>query len=291
MNEYIGIDIGGTNIRIGVVDKNNKIVYLKKERTLENVNNVDDLYNKIKNMIKEIQNHDKCKAVGIGVPGAVDNGKILTARNLEYLIGFPLKEKLEEELKLKVYIENDAKIAALGEAINGIGKNNNIVCYVTISTGLGGGVVINNEIYHGSNNIGGYFSRMILDGENISEHLISGTALVNKAQKIINTNVTSTKEVFTLASNNNPFAIEIIKDFKKYLTVLLLNISITINPDIIILGGGVTKSKEYFLDDVKKEFYSKAQQLAKSTKIEVATLEEPGVIGAAILAKQKDNKI
>jgi glucokinase len=285
MIKYIGIDIGGTNIRVGGIDENNDIIFLSKEKTLENVSNSEDLYNKT-----NVPDYYNCEKIGIGVPGAIDENteKILTGRNLEYLIGYPLKERLEEDLGIKVFIENDAKVAALGEALIGAGKDENIVCYITISTGLGGGVVVNKEIYHGANNLGGYFSRMILDGEKISEYIISGTAIINKAKELIDSNIDNTKDVFDLASNGNVNAQKIIEDFKKYLTVLLLNVSVTINPDIIVIGGGVMKSKEYFLDDVKEMFKEKSHMLAKNTKIEIATLNEPGVIGAALLAKTKN---
>lgn len=288
MKNFIGIDIGGTNIRICSIDKKENITFMYKEKAMENVNSSEDLYNKIKNMIEKVPNYRKCGAIGIGVPGAIDlnTKKILTARNLELLINYPLVEKLEKDFKVKVYIENDAKVAAFGEAIKGAGKDRKSVCYITISTGLGGGVVINKKIYHGSNNVAGYFSRVILDGENMSEHLISGTALIKKARECISSNIQSTKEVFEL-SKNNESAKKIVEDFKKYLTILLLDISVTINPDMIILGGGVTKSKEYFLEDVKYAFYSKAQRLAQKTEIEIAKLDEPGVIGAALMWKRK----
>lgn len=288
MTEFIGIDIGGTNIRIGKVDETGNITYLHKEKTLENVNSQEELYLKILNIIKNVPDNENANAIGIGVPGAISNDlEIKTARNIEYLKDFPLVKRLENDLKKKAYIENDAKVAALGEAILGAGKGKNIVCYITISTGLGGGIVIDNKIYHGANNIGGYFSRMILDGKNISEHLISGTALINKGKEFINKDISSTQEIFELAINKNEVAMNIVEEFKKYLTVLLLNISITINPDIIVLGGGVMKSKEYFLEEVKEQYYNKAHTFAKSTEIKEAMLDEPGVIGAGLMCKDK----
>ncbi len=293
MIDYIGIDIGGTNIRIGAINENDDLVFEYKESTFENVTNSEDLYNKIIKLIKMVPNYESIKAIGIGAPGSVDRklGQIITSKNITFLKNLPLVEKLNKNLNKPIFLENDARVATFAEAICGKGKDKNIVCYITISTGLGGGLVINKEIYNGSNNLGAYFARMILDGEHTSHSLISGTALLEQAREKINKNIKSTLEVFDLEKDNNPIAKEIIKNFKRNLTVLLLNISSTINPDIIILGGGVLKSKDSFLLDVINSFKEKAHPLAKNTIIETTKFEEPGIIGASILAKYEYNKL
>ena len=285
MIEYVGIDIGGTNIRVAGIDKNNNIVSFNSVRTLENVRSSEDLYFKIKELIERITSFQKIKGIGIGCPGAIDEkGNITTCRNVEYLKDYPLVDRLEKDFKVKVKIENDARIAAYAESLEGAGKDFNNVCYITISTGLGGGVVIDKKIYQGGRNIGGYFSRMILDGENIAEHLISGTALINRAKDKTKQNIVIAQEVFTLAQNNKE-AEEIVIEFKRNLVNLLLNISITLSPEIIVVGGGVMKGKKYFFNDVKKEFKQKAHGFAKDTKIVEAKLKEPGVLGAALYVK------
>lgn len=292
MSNYIGIDIGGTNIRVGLIDENNNLICTYKEPTLKEVTKVEELYQKIRNLIKKLPNYQTAKAIGIGAPGYIDvvAGEIKTATNLKMLAGFPLRERLKKDFEKAIYIDNDARVATLGEAITGAGKGKKIVCYVTISTGLGGGVVIENNIYHGSGNLGGYFGSLILNGEATSEALISGTGLIKQAKELIDNNIQSAVEIFALANNGNVLAKEIVEKFKRNLAVLLLNISYTINPNIIVLGGGVLKSKEYFLEDVVKEFRLKAKDTAKDTIIETALLEEPGVIGAALLAKVKEEK-
>ena len=292
MIEYIGIDIGGTNIRIGAINQNDELVFEYKEPTFENVISSEDLYNKIIKLIKMVPNYENSKAIGIGAPGSVDKklGQIITS-NVTILNNFPLVENLNKDLNKPIFLENDARVATFAEAISGKGKDKNIVCYITISTGLGGGLVINKEIYNGSNNLGAYFARMILDGEHTSHNLISGTALLKQSREKINKNMKNTLEVFELEKNNNPIAKEIISNFKRNLTVLLLNISATFNPDIIILGGGVLKSKDSFLSDVINSFKEKAHPLAKNTIIDTTTFEEPGIIGASMLAKYKYNKL
>lgn len=155
MIEYIGIDIGGTNIRIGAINQNDELVFEYKEPTFENVISSEDLYNKIIKLIKMVPNYENSKAIGIGAPGSVDKklGQIITSKNVTILKNFPLVENLNKDLNKPIFLENDARVATFAEAISGKGKDKNIVCYITISTGLGGGLVINKEIYNGSNNL------------------------------------------------------------------------------------------------------------------------------------------
>lgn len=287
MIEYVGIDIGGTNIRVAGIDKNNNVVSFNSVKTMENVNSAEDLYYKIKELIERITSFQKIKGIGIGCPGAIDeNGNITTCRNVPYLKEYPLVERLKKDFGVKVKIENDARIAAYAESLEGAGKEYSNVCYITISTGLGGGVVIDKKIYKGGRNIGGYFSRMILDGQNIAENLVSGTAIINKTKEKTKQNIVIAQEVFSLAQKNKD-AQKIVDEFKKNLVNLLLNISITISPEIIVIGGGVMKGKKYFFNDVKKDFKEKAHNFAKNTKIVEAKLKEPGVIGAALYVKNE----
>lgn len=292
MVEYIGIDIGGTNIRIGTMDEKKNVNLEYKELTLKNVKTSEDLYKKIRNLILKIPNYNNVKAIGIGVPGSIDieSNKIITCRNLRVLKDYPIVQNLYKDFNIPIYIENDARVAALAEAIKGKGKDKRIVVYITISTGLGGGLIIDKDIYKGANGLGTYLSRMILDGQNISEELISGTALIKQAKREISENINNASEVFELEKNNNLKAKEIIERFKRNLTILLLNISVRINPDIIILGGGVVKSKDRFLDDVIRAFRKEAHSAVTDTIIDIAEFKEPGIVGAALLAKNELNK-
>lgn len=137
MSNYIGIDIGGTNIRVGAIDENNDLTFMYKETTLDKVNNEEDLYIKIKKLIKRVPNYESVKAIGIGFPGCINQEEIVSSNNLGILIGFPLIKRLSKDFNKNVYIDNDARVAALSEAVIGAGVGKKIVCYVTISTGLG----------------------------------------------------------------------------------------------------------------------------------------------------------
>lgn len=289
MVEYIGIDMGGTNIKVGAIDRNEKLIFEYKEPTFKDVKYADDLYEKIVNLIKMVPDFNRAKAIGVGIPGSIDlkTGKLTTLRNISMLKDYPFREKLADEFDAPIYFENDARIAALAEALKGKGRGKKIVCYITISTGLGGGVVINNQIYTGSSNLGGYFSRVILDGEDTSDSLISSSALCRQAREKISENIKSTQELFELEEKGNIEAKQIVDKFKKNLVVLLLNISSIINPDIIIIGGGVINAKDRFLQDVINDFRIKAHPLVKDTIIDTVLFEEPGILGAALLAKEK----
>lgn len=137
MSNYIGIDIGGTNIRVGLIDENNNLTFMHKENTFDAVNNKEDLYVKIRNLINKVPNYERAKAIGIGFPGCISQGKIVSSNNLGILIDFPLAERLSKDFNKNVYIDNDARVAALAETVIGAGIDKKIVCYVTISTGLG----------------------------------------------------------------------------------------------------------------------------------------------------------
>ena len=285
--EYIGIDIGGTNIRIGGINNKEELIFEYQENTLENVITSEDLYLKIKKLIKMVPNYKDCKAIGIGAPGSVSKelGQVTISRNLSILNNFPLVERLTQDFNKPIFLENDAVVAAFAEASKGKGKNKKIVCYITISTGVGGSIIIDKNIYSGSNNLGIFFSRIILDGKNNSNSLISGKALLKQANEKLDKKIKNASKLFELEEINNLIAEEIIKKFKNNLTTLLLNISAIINPDIIILGGGVMKSKDKFLPEVIENFKNKAHPLAKDLIIETVQFKEPGIIGAALLAK------
>ena len=286
MEKYIGLDIGGTNIRVGMLDENNELVYQDKYEN-QYGNDIKSLMSKIISSIENIDGYDDASSIGLSVAGSVDilGNKVITSKNVSALINYPIKDVLNKIFNKPIYMENDAKVAAYGEALQGFGKKYKTVCYITISTGLGGGLVIDKQIYRGANNFGSYIPRIYLDGYNTADNLLSSRVLLQQAQEKISNNIDSTKDLFDLYAEGNPKAVEIIESFKHYLTILLLNISATFNPDVIILGGGVVKSKDLFLKDVLTEYYHMVHPLAKYTIVTTQSLEEPGLIGACLLGK------
>ena len=287
MAKYVGVDIGGTNLRVCQMDDDETLEYINTSDYSHD--NAYDLLTHVANMIERVPDFDKTSGIGISIAGSVDNisKKVVTSKNLSYLVNYPIVDTFYKIYNKPVCMENDAKLAAYGEALKGAGQKYDKVCYVTISTGLGGGLILDKKIYQGANNLGGYISRFYLDGEHTADDILSGRVLLMKARERIDNNIDSNKDLFELYSMGNPEAINIINDFKHYLVILLLNITAAYNPDIIILGGGLMKSKELFLKDVVTDYYHKVHPLAKHTIVTTKGLEEPGLVGACLLNKSR----
>ena len=287
MIQYLGLDVGGTSIRAGGMDELGRIVAETKVPTYEHVTTGQDLIDKIAALIRAIPGWEAAKAIGIGVPGAVDlaSNRVTVADNLTLLNGLPLAQTLEPALGKPILLENDARVAALAEAVSGAGAGRETVCYMTISTGLGGGMVRKGRIYHGSSNMGSYLCRMILDGEHNCENLLSGTALRRQLSDRLGRPVDTAGEVFDLAAAGDRAAGDIVDTFKRNLAVLFMNLAVTFNPDIIVAGGGVMQAADRFWEDAVDRFRAMAHPQLRDTAFARAAHREPGLLGACLLAK------
>lgn len=288
MIQYIGLDVGGTSIRVGGMDETGRIIAQRKVPTYENVSSGEDLIEKLAGLIRAVPGWESALAVGIGIPGAVDpeTRMVTVADNLTLLNALPLVQRLEPALGKPVVMENDARAAALAEAVSGAGAGKETVCYMTISTGLGGGMVRGGQIYHGSSNMGAYLCRMILDGRNNCENLLSGTALRRRLSEKLGRPVDNAGEVFELAAAGHPAAGEIAESFKANLAVLFLNLAVTFNPDVIVAGGGVMQAADLFWEDAVARFRALAHPQLRDTAFARAVHREPGLLGACLLAGQ-----
>ena len=287
MTEYIGVDLGGTSVRVGGTDETGAVFFQKKVPTYEDVTTGEDLIRKLDGLIRSVPGWEQAKAIGIGVPGAVDLGtnRVTVADNLTLLNGLPLAQELERSLGKPVLLENDARVAALAEAVSGAGQGKRTVCYMTISTGLGGAMVQDGRIYHGSTNMGSYLCRMILDGEHNCENLLSGTALRRQLSERLGRPVENAGEIFELEAAGDPAAKEIAETFRRNLAVLFMNLAVTFNPDIIVAGGGVMQAADRFWDDAVARFRAMAHPQLQGTAFARAVHAEPGLLGACLLAK------
>ena len=192
MKYSIGVDIGGTNIRLAVVDEEGNIISVNKQRT-KKMSKPSDLVDQIVELYESVNASSyNVEGMGVGVPGPVkqSTGYVHVLSNIG-LSGFNLKDMLEERLNIKVVVGNDAKVAALAEARLGAGKGEHVVQYVTISTGIGGGLVIDGNLYYSSNGFSQEIGNMnlIKNGRQPNpsmnpgclEGQCSGTALVSIA--------------------------------------------------------------------------------------------------------------
>ena len=314
MKYYIGIDLGGTNIAAGLVNENKEIVEsgsvkTLSKRPLEEI--VDDMAEVAKSVAKKAQvSMDEIEWVGVGAPGTVisETGVIDYSNNLDWY-NVPLKDMLEERLGKKVFIANDANAAAYGEYLAGAAKDADSSVMVTLGTGVGGGVVINNKIYTGFNDAGAELghSVIILDGRDCTcgrkgclEAYASATGLIATTKEYMEKNKNSImwdlvhgdiskvsgRTAFDGMRKGDNTAAEVVNTFVKQLACGITNIINTFQPDILCIGGGISHEKEYLINPlkeiVKKEVYSRNSK--KNTEITVAALgNDAGIIGAACL--------
>lgn len=315
----IGIDVGGTNIAMGVVDESYKIIEKKSIKTSES-SKPQEMIQAIAEGIweliaglseaagntseKNIQSCDLIEAIGIGVPGTaeLDTGKILYANNLGFEdVPFltELKKALGPELAEKTYFENDANAAAIGEYITG-GYDVPVFVMVTLGTGIGGGMIINGKLIRGCNYAAAEFGHMSIniDGcdcncgrKGCFEDYASATALVEQAKEAMKVDDLDGEKFFGAVKAGDKVAQEVLESYCNYLAEGLTNLINILQPDVIVLSGGITRAADLFLDKVKekvaRDIYSRASKV--NTKIALARgisdSGDVGIIGAALVDK------
>ena len=294
MNKIIGVDLGGTNIRVGLLTEEGTILEEYREKTEAHLGN-EQIVEKITSMIKKLKEYKDAKGIGIGSPGFIDTkeGVVLSASNIGFE-NFPLKEELQKHFDLPIVIANDANVAALAEAIVGVGKGKNIVQYITISTGVGGGLIVNGQIVNGCNGCAGEIGNLIITNESFNHPILndgslelcaSGTAVVEQARKKFN-NINHAGDLFKLAKDGNLEAKEIYDKFLDSIAKSMSYIAHIVDPDIFIIGGGVSNSFELFAKDLEERYKKYIYNvMKKNVNIQKAKLNDPGIIGAAMLLK------
>ena len=296
MKYSVAIDIGGTNTRVALADEELNIIERKQFAT--DSENPDVTLGKIAEVIKSFD----CDIVGAGMscPGPLDliNGKILTPPNLKgQWHNLKVAEELSKLINKPVYLENDANLAGLAEAVVGEGKDYNYVQFFTVSTGLGAGFVINKEIYHGAHGFGNEVANCVMmkDGPSHGsiipggiEAISSGTAITSRAVKA-GLDVKHAGEVNDLAKAGNEVAKQIMDDAKEYLANFIGVVYGYADPEIVILGGSVALKIDGFVEEVEALAKERVYEIMNPyVKVRKSTLnEDSGLIGAAYLAFSK----
>lgn len=293
MKYAIAIDIGGTNTRVALIDEKYNIE--ERVQFSTDAENPNTTLFKIK---EAILNFDKdIVGVGMSCPGPLDliEGKILTTPNLHgKWHGLCVTKELENLIHKPVYLENDANLAALAEAVIGEGKDYNIVQYLTVSTGLGAGLVINKKIFQGAHGFANEVANTCMENNGPShgsiypggiEALSSGTAIEQRALKA-GLNVKHAGEVNDLANAGNEEAKLIMDEAKLYLANFIAGIQAYIDPEIVILGGSVALKIPGFVEEVEELVKTKVYPVVVPyIKVRKSTLnEDSGLLGAACLA-------
>lgn len=313
---YIGIDLGGTKIAGGLVDDDGIIIKknsvpTRSERGSDAV--IEDIYNLIENLI-ENQLQSTIKGIGIGIPGIADprTGEVIVCVNLNWY-NVPLKEKLSDKIALPIYIDNDATVAGVAEFTVGQKGQYKDAVMLTLGTGVGGGVMIDGKVVSGHHGIGSELGHMII-GESLYtcncgrngclETFASSTAIIHYAKYLLQNGTKSLimdyvdgdlsmidgEVIFKAAQNGDEVASAIVNRMVKYLSIGIMNIVSTIDPEIVVLGGGLSHAGDFLIKKVNAKLetlkYFKAIECAK---VEISKLKnDAGIIGAAMYAKIHD---
>jgi glucokinase len=313
-NIYIGVDLGGTSIKVGICDENGKLLH-QKEGPTDAEGGPEVVINHIAEYVRELvasstYHWDQVAGIGAGIAGFLDIGEgvVKLSGNLGWH-NVPVKKMLEERLGKTVKIDNDANVAALGEAWGGAGAGiPNLVCY-TLGTGVGGGIIINSKIYQGFSGVAGELGHISIvpDLEAILcscgqmgclETVSSATGIIRMAKDAVErgdktslslVETIDAKEVFDAAKAGDEAALRIVNRAAFYLGKSMATLAVVLNPQRYILGGGVSKAGEILFKPVREIFKKYTPGPAQEgVDIVPATLgNDAGVIGAAGLNLHK----
>ena len=311
----IGVDIGGTNFVVGLVDDNFKLVDKvdcpanSQRPDAELVADIIMLCKKV--MEKNNLTEKDIKSIGIGIPGChnPETGVVLYCANINFH-NTPIADMIRKEIDIPVYLGNDADCAALGEAYAGATKEVNDSIMITIGTGIGGGIIINKKIYNGFNHMGGELGHIVIvsGGEKCGcgrngcwEAYGSATALIRQTKAAIEANPESElaklvdgdlskvngKTAFDAMRAGCPVGTAVVEKFVEYFSTGITNIINIFQPEKLVIGGGVSKEGKTLTDMimkyVSKERYGENSGLPLTTLCTAALGNDAGIIGAAAL--------
>lgn len=313
MKYYLGVDLGGTNIKAGITDEKGNMILkssIKTDAEGDFRRIADQMVGLCRELVEKANiSMDDIQSVGVGIPGTVDaeKGTVIYCNNLN-MDGAPIGIMMQEDLKKPVHLANDASCAALGEFICGSGKAYNSIILVTLGTGVGGGIILNGKLWEGLEGAGAEIGHMVLHigGESCTcgrrgcfEAYSSATALVNQTKaamrkhplSLINTiaaksgRVTA-KTAFDAMRQGDTVARDVVENYLFYLSEGVANLINIFAPEAIILGGGVCNEGDALLVPLKEQVIAKCYggDLIHHAEISIASLgNDAGLIGAAML--------
>lgn len=315
----IGIDLGGTNIVASVVDDDYNIIGTSKTPT-NSPRSADEIFDDIADVCEEAVKTagltmEDIDSVGMGTPGTVNQDGIIEFANNLAFNNVPARTMLAKrinKLEEKVFIENDANCAALGEAYAGCGNGAKDFVAVTLGTGVGSGVIIGGKIVNGVNYAGGECGHMVIvvDGEQCScgrkgcwEAYASATALIRQTKKAMEEypdslmhklakeeGKVSGRTAFDAMRLGDIAGIKVVDDYIKYVACGLINIVNALQPEIICIGGGICNEGETLMKPLRRFVQSERYSIHSKIQTKIVKAElgnDAGVIGAALLGKVK----
>ncbi|SHH58051.1 ROK family protein [Thermosipho atlanticus] len=307
--KIIGVDLGGTFTKIGLVDSNTgKIIKKKEIETMVELGG-DAVVKRISEGINELVGSETYEAVGIGSPGSIDieNGIVRFSPNFPDWIDFPLGPKLSNLLNKKVYVENDANSFALGEKWFGAGKGKKHIIVLTLGTGVGGGIISHDILITGANGIGAELGHVIINPKGrlcgcgnygCLEAYASATAIIKMAYEgrkkfpdsiIFKNDKVTAKAVFDAAKSNDRLGLIIRDEVVEALAVAIASFIHTFNPEVVIIGGGISKAGEFLFKPLKSRVNELVMPSFKNSFeiIQSPLVENASILGAASIVLQR----
>lgn len=312
--KLIGIDLGGTTVKFAILTLAGEI----QQKWSIDTNILDEGSHIVPDIIESVNHHlalynmspEQFVGIGMGTPGTVDleKGTVVGAYNLNWKTVQNVKEEIEKGTGIKFALDNDANVAALGERWMGAGDNASDVVFMTLGTGVGGGIIANGKMIHGMG-AGGEVGHVNVQPDGYActcgnkgclETYASATGVVRVARDMAeeyagnselkkaldNGDEVTAKLIFDLAKADDKLAVNIVERVCRYLGLACANLASTLNPEFIVIGGGVSAAGDFLLERVQKYFAQFAfPTIRNTTQIKLAQLgNDAGVIGAASLA-------
>lgn len=310
MNYYAGVDLGGTNTKIGILNREGDILKSRIIKTLsaEGVDNtLERIWKTIQELSQELDiNIKNIKGIGLGIPGPVLEQSIVAFfANFPWERNINIKEKLEKLTGIETKLDNDANIIALGEAKYGAAKGSKSSVTVALGTGIGGGIYIDGKLVSGAKGAGGEVGHMkiVKDGKlcgcgqrGCFEAYVSATGLIREAVSRLTVNKQNllykmidgdlmkleAKDIFDAAREGDAFSLDLVDYEAEYLALGIANILNIINPEVVVLGGGVALAGDILLNPMKEKMVKYALPVTlEELKIVQGVLgNEAGIKGA-----------
>ncbi|HPX84867.1 MAG TPA: ROK family protein [Bacilli bacterium] len=302
MQVVFGVDIGGTTIKIGKFNNNHLLMKktIKTDISKAGTNILPDIYQSIEAMLGD----DQLQGIGLGVPGPCVDGVVLGAQNLNWQRVEAKKILLEHYPGIKVAVLNDANAATLGEMAAGGAQNFSNFVFLTIGTGIGGGIVINNQLVEGFTGSTGEIGHLRVAFENerqctcglfdCLEQYASATGLVktvslliNKEPSLIKGKEISAENIFYYAKKQDAVCLQAVEVMVEKLATALAAIANTVNPEAFVIGGGVSQAGDFLISKLNKRFQELAFFSVRSTEFHLATLgNDAGIFGTSYAASR-----
>ncbi len=290
---WIGFDIGGTAIKSCILDEEENI---KKEISEPTPKDANSLKDKISEIFRKFSSIEKISGTGIGIAGFIDMKEWILRRspNMRFLDGVNLIDFFREAMDVPFTVDNDANMAAWGEFKKGVGVGVKNMIHITLGTGIGSGIVINGNLFHGSSGLGAEFGHTVVNpdglpcncgGKGCVETEASASKIVKNYLELSGKgdNLTS-EDVYYLAKNGDSFAVEAFRLAGYYLGIGLSNLINLLNPELIVIGGGVSEAGEFIMKPVMEEIKKRAIKFSfDKVKIVYAQLgNKAGMLGAGL---------